>query len=30
MNTAAFGIGIGIMAVLSLLIIQWILDNPNS
>jgi hypothetical protein len=30
MNTAAFGIMIGVFAVLSLLIIQWILDNPNS
>jgi len=30
MNGAAFGIMIGIFAVLSLLIIQWVLDNPNS
>jgi len=30
MNTAAFGIAIGIMAVLSMIIIQWVLDNPNS
>lgn len=30
MNTAAFAIMIGVFAVLSMLIIQWILDNPNS
>jgi hypothetical protein len=30
MNGAAFGIMIGIFAILSLIIIQRILDNPNS
>ena len=30
MNGAAFGIGIGILAILSLIIIQRVLDNPNS
>ena len=30
MNGAAFGIMIGIFAILSLVIIQWVLDNPNS
>ncbi len=30
MNTAAFGIMIGVFSILSMLIIQWILDNPNS
>jgi hypothetical protein len=30
MNGAAFGISIGILAILSLIIIQRILDNPNS
>jgi hypothetical protein len=30
MNTAAFGIIIGVLAILSLIIIQRILDNPNS
>jgi hypothetical protein len=30
MNGAAFGIMIGIMSILSLIIIQRILNNPNS
>jgi hypothetical protein len=30
MNSAGFGIAIGILAILSLIIIQRILDNPNS
>jgi hypothetical protein len=30
MNGAAFGIMIGIFAILSLIIIQWVLNNPNS
>jgi hypothetical protein len=30
MNGAAFGIMIGIFSILSLIIIQRILDNPNS
>lgn len=30
MNGAAFGIMIGIMTILSMVIIQRILDNPNS
>jgi hypothetical protein len=30
MNGAAFGIMIGVFAILSLLIIQWVLNNPNS
>jgi hypothetical protein len=30
MNSAAFGIAIGILAILSLIIIQRLLDNPNS
>jgi hypothetical protein len=30
MNGAAFGIAIGILAILSLIIIQRTLDNPNS
>jgi hypothetical protein len=30
MNGAAFGIMIGVFAILSLIIIQWILNNPNS
>jgi hypothetical protein len=30
MNSAAFGIAIGVLALLSLIIIQRVLDNPNS
>jgi hypothetical protein len=30
MNSAGFGITIGILAILSLIIIQWVLSNPNS
>ena len=30
MNGAAFGIMIGIFAILALIIIQWVLNNPNS
>jgi hypothetical protein len=30
MNTAGFGIAIGVLAILAMLIIQWVLDNPNS
>jgi hypothetical protein len=30
MNTVGFRIAIGILAILSMLIIQWVLDNPNS
>ncbi|GEM_PF-4694900 len=30
MNSAGFGIAIGVLAILSLIIIQWVLDNPNS